>query len=127
MQAIARSIASDASAADGRRPKTFGSTRSTTAYERPRRTERILSHCDEALANAIDELSPWNSHPQPAGHRQFKHREMAATFGGPDGMIMSAFVSAGTIVIGLAEHAHEQVARPRLLQTRSSSLKPAAI
>ena len=71
--------------------------------------ERILSHCDEALATAIDELSPLErSVLLLRAIGQFKHREMADVLEVPMGTIMSALSRArARLRLRLAEYARE--------------------
>ena len=71
--------------------------------------ERILSRCDDALAAAIDELSPLErSVLLLRAIGQFKHREMADILEVPMGTIMSALSRArARLRLRLAEYARE--------------------
>jgi RNA polymerase sigma-70 factor (ECF subfamily) len=71
--------------------------------------ERILSQCDDALARAIDELSPLErSVILLRAIGQFKHREMADILEVPMGTIMSALSRArARLRLRLAEYARE--------------------
>jgi len=71
--------------------------------------ERILSHCDDALVNAIAELGPLErSVLLLRAIGQFKHREMADILEVPMGTIMSALSRArARLRLRLAEYAHE--------------------
>ena len=71
--------------------------------------DRILSRCDEALANAIAELSPLErSVLLLRAIGQFKHREMADILEVPMGTIMSALSRArAALRLRLAEYARE--------------------
>jgi len=71
--------------------------------------ERILSHCDDAMATAIDELSPLErSVLLLRAIGQFKHREMADILEVPMGTIMSALSRArARLRLRLAEYARE--------------------
>ncbi|MEX2169681.1 MAG: sigma-70 family RNA polymerase sigma factor [Pirellulales bacterium] len=79
--------------------------------------ERILSQCDDALATAIDELSPLErSVLLLRAIGQFKHREMADILEVPIGTIMSALSRArARLRLRLAEYAREH----RLLDSGS--------
>lgn len=72
--------------------------------------ERILSQCDDALAAAIDELSPLErSVLLLRAIGQFKHREMADILEVPMGTIMSALSRArARLRLRLAEYARER-------------------
>jgi RNA polymerase sigma-70 factor (ECF subfamily) len=71
--------------------------------------ERILSHCDDALAKAVVELSPLErSVLLLRAIGQFKHREMADILEVPMGTIMSALSRArARLRLSLAEYARE--------------------
>ena len=71
--------------------------------------EQILSQCDDALAQAIEELSPLErSVLLLRAIGQFKHREMAEILEVPMGTVMSALSRARSrLRLRLAEHAKE--------------------